>query len=560
MGDTDMMVTTDNGKLTLTIPDTALPAGVSREDISLTTQPWRGQGHLGSYQLEPDGLVFNEPIAFTVEIPQYDQSSSRVRSIDLPTLVLHSKTEDGFSHEVLQDTELELVPDGDETRLLAKGELQHFSSLSIHSYLRGTITDPGPQIIDVPFPVRVIISQQQDTIYEPIIDQPWLNHFVTKLNSWWLFSANYASDIPFILRPDPASVSQMEQISFMQAISNSTLVVSPTAWPGGIQMFSDQAVFTCVAEMRGELWTNIHYVTNILFELEFLIEDDQGNMLSSQEPEQYDSRMTLHGNDFPCVYYEEKDVGKKGKTGSEGEEPPEDEEHEKDLDNEDLAKDDADEAEDTEDVSEGEEDENEAEEDGWEESVFTALGAFKATVHAPSDTFVLWESFTITAEVIDQTGVSFEWLEDEEFSYPEAFRTDRQVYASFSSFPETILDPSIVDLSDAMRGEFAQSVSEKVTFTCREPGEVVIGFDYIVDKETLEDVAWSAYANLPRTILDTVSVVVNCVEVTEIEEEDDEDLRVGNDGIPAGFQKVGDGGITIDEGWNSTFDPFEKQE
>ena len=127
-GPETIVITSDDGKLTIEIP----PDALDDEDLvmSITTVPLeelpeelqvvRGAGT--GYRLEPDGLEFNEPVAVSLEL---DRSE------------LEDEPEDGISAYALvsfsDDGELELLDRlvteatlGEET-IVARGELSHFS-------------------------------------------------------------------------------------------------------------------------------------------------------------------------------------------------------------------------------------------------------------------------------------------------------------------------------------------------------------------------------------------------------------------------------------------------
>ena len=60
------IVTSDDGRVTLTIPKSALPEDVDAASISVvaSTEPEGTVGPEGSwYELQPDGLTFNTPIS-----------------------------------------------------------------------------------------------------------------------------------------------------------------------------------------------------------------------------------------------------------------------------------------------------------------------------------------------------------------------------------------------------------------------------------------------------------------------------------------------------------------
>ena len=65
----DETVTSGDGLAQLTIPDGALPDGTSAADLRITSQPeLLGGAILAAYQLEPRGLVFNQPVTLAVAV------------------------------------------------------------------------------------------------------------------------------------------------------------------------------------------------------------------------------------------------------------------------------------------------------------------------------------------------------------------------------------------------------------------------------------------------------------------------------------------------------------
>lgn len=66
-------IESDDGSLTLEIPKGALPDGVKKEDLSITTLPVEGSdGLYASYELTPDGLKFRQPVTAIATLPMSD--------------------------------------------------------------------------------------------------------------------------------------------------------------------------------------------------------------------------------------------------------------------------------------------------------------------------------------------------------------------------------------------------------------------------------------------------------------------------------------------------------
>ena len=170
-------VTSSDGSIELAIPEDALPAGVSLEDIKINKLSdtesgvtLDGEAPLLAYALEPRGIEFNTPISVTLTA---DLSDS-------PFPVLYNVSEKKIS--IVQNLSIEEDSEGNPIAL--HGELNHFSTLVLYrKRFKATVSDPGKQFIGVPFNVSVQVVRLKPQIrilagdppfpYTSTIVDPW---------------------------------------------------------------------------------------------------------------------------------------------------------------------------------------------------------------------------------------------------------------------------------------------------------------------------------------------------------------------------------------------------
>ncbi len=121
-----LIVQSGDGRASLEIPKSALPAGVDPNDISVSRLAEYNLPVIGAddsqnitYRLEPDGLEFNEPVIFKTS---FDNPGHGVPLVFLVT---------GDNQvEVLENTEIAIDPETDIATVMAP--VSHFSQLTIN--------------------------------------------------------------------------------------------------------------------------------------------------------------------------------------------------------------------------------------------------------------------------------------------------------------------------------------------------------------------------------------------------------------------------------------------
>ena len=123
------VVTSDDGNMSVEIPDGALPDGVTVDDITITALgaedlpgPLAGADVRSAfYALEPHGLEFDEPVLLTRRFDAADSGFDLTRGIPYSTLV--TSDPEGETWDVPTDQELSL--DGE--TVVVSGWVEHFS-------------------------------------------------------------------------------------------------------------------------------------------------------------------------------------------------------------------------------------------------------------------------------------------------------------------------------------------------------------------------------------------------------------------------------------------------
>ena len=114
----------DGSTLTLDIPDSALPSGITKDQIVVEPIPvselpenLRGLGVSYAFRLEPDGLRFISPVVFSVELPRYKGEVPLVYQIGTNGTL-----------EAIEDTKITINEEG---VAVLSGEVSHFSILGL---------------------------------------------------------------------------------------------------------------------------------------------------------------------------------------------------------------------------------------------------------------------------------------------------------------------------------------------------------------------------------------------------------------------------------------------
>lgn len=150
-------VTSDDGKFSISVPETALPRGIQANDISITrvSQDDGGLSEVNGapmlfYRLEPDGTEFAEPVRFTIQTETVANT--------VPMVFLLS----GDSFELIPEPIIEI----DQQTRMAKltAEINHFSEVAIgfsDFFEIGPVTlDPsGTQTADQAFSAEVAVQK-----------------------------------------------------------------------------------------------------------------------------------------------------------------------------------------------------------------------------------------------------------------------------------------------------------------------------------------------------------------------------------------------------------------
>lgn len=167
------IVTSDDGKLRLEIPERALPEGISVSDISaarITSEEFFGladgetpSSDVLAYRLEPDGLVFNEPVDVRIATPLEGFSFD---GFTVPALLHASADEEGrIQLDIPDDTQVAYrLADGE---VDVSGGITHFSAVAVDrkfGLFTGSVSpDGGTYAVGDGFDFTVRLTDQEAT-------------------------------------------------------------------------------------------------------------------------------------------------------------------------------------------------------------------------------------------------------------------------------------------------------------------------------------------------------------------------------------------------------------
>lgn len=121
-------VFSDDATVVLEIPTDALPDGITEQDISISKSgfTYSDEGDILSYELQPDGLSFKQPINITLktDLPQVTEEGYPI------PLLLH-KTIDGenVTTDIVDNTYV--LIDEENNELSISGKISHFSNIAL---------------------------------------------------------------------------------------------------------------------------------------------------------------------------------------------------------------------------------------------------------------------------------------------------------------------------------------------------------------------------------------------------------------------------------------------
>lgn len=196
IGISDDKVVSDDGNFVLSVPENALPAGVSRETISIRKLEQAEQpveeingAPMLFYDLQPDGLQFREAVTFELNTPTVGNA------IPLVFIV----TEKDF--EMLPEPAIEI--NQERQRASLSGKLSHFSQLALGyvDLFDVQVNEIAEQTVGEPFSVTAVIHRFN-------VPQTFLQHatgITISLQNPWTVSGGFFQQKLGLLTP-PAMV------------------------------------------------------------------------------------------------------------------------------------------------------------------------------------------------------------------------------------------------------------------------------------------------------------------------------------------------------------------
>jgi hypothetical protein len=164
-----VVLTSDDGNVTLSIPKGALPEGVRAADINITNlgydavvQKPSTQDFLAAYEFQPDGLAFTMPVSVSFALKNFD-------GLSVPAVDIASKEE--LTALVNQRITI------DEQKKIASitGEMTHFSQAILHKgFFTAEVNGPADHFVGETFTVEAIHAVARRTYVS--LD----NEFVTR--------------------------------------------------------------------------------------------------------------------------------------------------------------------------------------------------------------------------------------------------------------------------------------------------------------------------------------------------------------------------------------------
>lgn len=182
------VVTSDDGTAELRVPLKALPAGVTPESISVKRVAVEAEGVLARYELLPSGLQFSEPATLLVHVPFPEQPSDESLRIEVPTVVLQNGG--GGGGERLATS---FVPDHDRSVTEVTAQVEHFSAVTVLSFLDARIDDIGDVIVGSPVPTGVRITRVRAEVRVPVQNDPNAVAYVFADGGWTLSNGRMIS-------------------------------------------------------------------------------------------------------------------------------------------------------------------------------------------------------------------------------------------------------------------------------------------------------------------------------------------------------------------------------
>jgi hypothetical protein len=203
------IVISDDGAATLVVPDWALPEGISLDDISITRIDDSPFPH---YDLQPDGLVFDDAVTLTIDLPGADGT--------IPQLIHIS---DGVAE--VPDVSVVIDPEANETQVSA--EISHFSQIAV-----GTVNErffDDTFVVTLDRPANGFVHgpvQYTGRIQRQAFDRTGLPATVTVSGELLAGTANLT---PHSLRDKPSSTSLIGNSTYSLSGSDVTCTAAGTA-------------------------------------------------------------------------------------------------------------------------------------------------------------------------------------------------------------------------------------------------------------------------------------------------------------------------------------------
>lgn len=288
-------ISSDDGIVVLEIPKGALPSGVKASDISISKMSEDEESGV-IYDLQPSGLVFNEPVDLQITIPQ-ETDVSRIATVSIPVVYLTSEDGEKNSTEIPKDIIFEYVldEDGNSTGTL-KGKIEHFTRLTVNNQtFMLYISNVGNRFVDVPFTSHVVISQLNNRSRENVYDHPLYRAFIQEYETWVISNGTLSTTGP--LTPE-------EYTGVPEGAGN------PTETPRG-QAYIISRDFTCTEVGKAI----IQYDANLIYLTKYIAQDLVGNEIEYQERNYQELPISIISRGF-CTLGTEGAEGKK--TGLQG--------------------------------------------------------------------------------------------------------------------------------------------------------------------------------------------------------------------------------------------------